>query len=161
MAESVFHLFGMTISICCRDCCCQLCGTCCGATPITSEYEEDLVLTGHTDAADEIPKKKLNKKQEDKKDWKDWRGALESDEDSTDPKAIKKCKDRLRKALKVTEFKKNRGTLYSSYVYSIVCVVCSCFVLFCIGGWARSTWHTRVFVQSLVVRGFLKFLLVL
>ena len=133
--------------------------------PITSEYEEDIVLTGHTDAAaDEASgptKKKLNNKQEDKTDWKVWRDALESDEDSTDPKAIQKCKDRLRKALKVTEFKKRKGTRCSSYVYSIVYVVCFCFVLFCIGGWARSTWHTRVFVQSLVVRGFLKFLLVL
>ena len=111
------------------------------------------------------PRTKLNNTQEDKKDWNVWRDALESDEGSTDPKAIQKCKDRLRKALKVTEFKKKKkkkkGTRCSSYVYSIVYVVCSCFVLFCIGGWARSTCHTRVFVQSLVVRGFLKFLLVL
>ena len=38
--------------------------------PITSEYDDDLVLTGHTDAADEASgpnKKKHNKKQEDNK----------------------------------------------------------------------------------------------
>ena len=132
MAEVVCHVLGMIVlSFCCRDVGCQLCGTFCGAMPITSEYEEHLVLTGHTDAADEMPKKTLITKQEDNKDWKVSHDALESDEDSTDPKAIKKCKDRLRKALKVTDFKKKKGTRCSKYVCSIVYVVCSCFVLFC------------------------------
>ena len=69
------------------------------AMPITSEYDEDLVLTGHTDAADEAPKRRLSKKQEDKKDWKVWRDALESDEDSTDPKTMTKVQRQIAESI--------------------------------------------------------------
>ena len=101
--------------------------------PIVPEYDDDeTVLAGlaESDAAD-AKKGAKKKKQDDKKDWKVWRDALASDEESADPKVQKKCKDRLRKALKQNEFKKKKGTRCTSHVYIVL-------VLFCIAGWVKS-----------------------